>query len=76
MSFYGYKIHVVCSVNGVFQSIALSPASIHDIPCCAKSPDFELKHLCTTSLHHPWENDPADEHGGVFEENRGVGDGW
>lgn len=31
MSFYGYKLHVVCSVNGVFQSIDLSPASIHDI---------------------------------------------
>ncbi|WP_129041308.1 IS982 family transposase, partial [Chryseobacterium sp. CH21] len=31
MSFYGYKLHAVCSVNGVFQSIDLSPASIHDI---------------------------------------------
>ncbi|SHM66035.1 Transposase DDE domain-containing protein [Chryseobacterium polytrichastri] len=31
MSFYGYKLHVVCSLNGVFQSIDLSPASIHHI---------------------------------------------
>lgn len=31
MSFYGYKLHAVCSVNGVFQSIDLSAASVHDI---------------------------------------------
>ncbi|MCS4300943.1 IS982 family transposase [Chryseobacterium sp. BIGb0232] len=31
MSFYGYKLHAVCSVSGIFQSIDLSPASIHDI---------------------------------------------
>ena len=31
MSFYGYKLHAVCSVNGVSQSIDLSPASVHDI---------------------------------------------
>lgn len=31
MSFYGYKLHAVCSVNGVFQSIDLSSASVHDI---------------------------------------------
>lgn len=31
MSFYGYKLHAVCSLSGVFQSIDLSPASIHDI---------------------------------------------
>jgi len=30
-NYYGYKLHAVCSVNGVFQSIDLSPASIHDI---------------------------------------------
>ena len=29
--YYGYKLHAVCSVNGVFQSIDLSPASVHDI---------------------------------------------
>ncbi len=31
MSFYGYKLHAVCSVNGVFQSIDLSLTSVHDI---------------------------------------------
>jgi hypothetical protein len=31
MHFYGYKLHAVCSVKGVFQSIDLSPASVHDI---------------------------------------------
>lgn len=31
MSFYGYKLHAVCSVSGVFQSVDLSPASVHDI---------------------------------------------
>ncbi len=30
-SYYGYKLHAVCSVNGVFQSIDVSPASVHDI---------------------------------------------
>jgi len=29
--YYGYKLHAVCSVNGVFQSIDLSPASVHDV---------------------------------------------
>lgn len=31
MSFYVYQLHAVCSVNGVFQSIDLSAASVHDI---------------------------------------------
>jgi len=31
MSFYGYKLHAICSLNGVFQSIDISPASVHDI---------------------------------------------
>lgn len=31
MHFYGYKLHAVSSVKGVFQSIDLSPASVHDI---------------------------------------------
>lgn len=31
MHFYGYKLHAVCSVNGVFHSIDLSPASVHDV---------------------------------------------
>jgi hypothetical protein len=30
-NYYGYKLHAVCSINGVFQSIDLSPASVHDI---------------------------------------------
>lgn len=29
--FYGYKLHAVCSVSGVFQSFDLTPASVHDI---------------------------------------------
>lgn len=29
--YYGYKLHAICSVNGVFQSIDLSPASVHDV---------------------------------------------
>lgn len=31
MHFYGYKLHAVCSVNGILHSIDLSPASVHDI---------------------------------------------
>ncbi len=30
-SYYGYKLHAVCSVRGVFKSIDISPASVHDI---------------------------------------------
>jgi len=30
-NYYGYKLHAVCSVNGVFQSVDLSPASVHDM---------------------------------------------
>jgi hypothetical protein len=29
--YYGYKLHAICSINGVFQSIDLSPASVHDV---------------------------------------------
>jgi len=29
--FYGYKLHATCSVSGVFQSMDISPASVHDI---------------------------------------------
>ena len=28
---YGYKLHAICSLNGIFQSIDMSPASVHDI---------------------------------------------
>ncbi len=31
MHYYGYKIHAVCSVDGVFKSFDLSKASVHDI---------------------------------------------
>ncbi|MCL6219286.1 IS982 family transposase [Zunongwangia pacifica] len=30
-SYYGYKLHAVCSVKGVFKSLDISPASVHDI---------------------------------------------
>ena len=29
--YYGYKLHAICSVSGVFQSFDISTASIHDI---------------------------------------------
>lgn len=29
--FYGYKLHAVCSISGIFHSFDLSPASVHDI---------------------------------------------
>jgi hypothetical protein len=31
MNFYGYKLHAVCSITGVFQSVDISKASVHDI---------------------------------------------
>jgi hypothetical protein len=31
MTYYGYKIHAVCSINGVFKSFDISKASVHDI---------------------------------------------
>jgi hypothetical protein len=31
MHYYGYKIHAVCSIDGVFKSFDLSKASVHDI---------------------------------------------
>lgn len=31
MYYYGYKLHGICSINGVFQSIDITPASVHDI---------------------------------------------
>ncbi len=30
-SYYGYKLHAVCSVKGVFKSLDITPASVHDI---------------------------------------------
>ena len=29
--YYGYKLHGVCSVSGVFHSLDITPASVHDI---------------------------------------------
>lgn len=29
--FYGYKLHGICSISGVFHSIDITPASVHDI---------------------------------------------
>lgn len=29
--YYGYKLHAVCSVDGVFDNFDLTPASVHDI---------------------------------------------
>lgn len=31
MRYYGYKIHAVCSIQGVFKSFDISKASVHDI---------------------------------------------
>ena len=31
MAYYGYKIHAVCSISGVFKSFDISKASVHDI---------------------------------------------
>lgn len=31
MYYYGYKLHGICSLNGVFQSFDITPASVHDI---------------------------------------------
>jgi len=31
MHYYGYKLHATCSISGVFQSLDISPASVHDI---------------------------------------------
>jgi len=31
LHYYGYKLHAVCSIEGVFQSFDLTPASVHDI---------------------------------------------
>ena len=31
VNYYGYKLHAVCSARGVFKSLDISPASVHDI---------------------------------------------
>ncbi len=30
-TYYGYKLHAICSVRGVFKSLDISPASVHDV---------------------------------------------
>lgn len=30
-NYYGYKLHAVCSIDGVFDNFDLTPASVHDI---------------------------------------------
>lgn len=30
-NYYGYKLHAVCSASGVFKSLGISPASVHDV---------------------------------------------
>jgi hypothetical protein len=29
--YYGYKLHGICSISGIFQSVNITPASVHDI---------------------------------------------
>ncbi len=31
MHYYGYKLHAICSIDGVFKSFDISKASVHDI---------------------------------------------
>ena len=31
MYYYGYKLHAVCSLRGVFQSVDLTPTNVHDV---------------------------------------------
>ena len=31
LNYYGYKLHAVCSIDGVFANFDLKPASVHDI---------------------------------------------
>ncbi|WP_419802827.1 IS982 family transposase [Mucilaginibacter sp.] len=31
LHYYGYKLHAVCSAKGIFQSLDISPASVHDV---------------------------------------------
>jgi len=31
MHYYGYKLHAVCSIQGVIEAIDITPASVHDI---------------------------------------------
>lgn len=45
--YYGYKLHAVCTVNGVFTDFDLTPASVHDIHYLK---DIKLNHQSCTIL--------------------------
>lgn len=45
--YYGYKLHAVCTVDGVFTDLDLSPASVHDIHYLK---DIKLNHQSCTIL--------------------------
>jgi hypothetical protein len=45
--FYGYKLHGICSYSGVFQSVDITPASVHDI---ALLKDIKLQYKECTIL--------------------------
>lgn len=44
-NYYGYKLHAICSVRGVFKSLDISPASVHDVNYL-KDIQYQLKN-CT-----------------------------
>ncbi len=31
LHYYGYKLHAICTVKGIFQSLDISPASVYDV---------------------------------------------
>lgn len=31
LHYYGYKLHAICTLKGIFQSLDISPASVHDV---------------------------------------------
>lgn len=45
--YYGYKLHAVCTVDGVFTNFDLTPASVHDIHYLK---DIKLNHNSCTIL--------------------------
>lgn len=45
--YYGYKLHGICSFSGVFQSLDITPASVHDI---AMLKDVKIQYSKCTML--------------------------
>lgn len=45
--YYGYKLHGICSYSGVFQSLDITPASVHDI---AMLKDVKIQYSKCTML--------------------------